>query len=187
MNHTIICIFVVLAFILIPIFLAECLHEIKEHFLNSNRKYRQNKKTVLTQHTLFENQHEHIGIVFHKFSNIRSLELNRNEGIVYCIRCPDGKMYIGQTCMKKPWMRLLGHRAAFVSGERKKFYNALRKRNYHINDCTVGILYRANLNIPNSKTQIVNKEKFFIKKYDTYKNGYNNSAGGETGGNNKWR
>lgn len=106
-------------------------------------------------------------ITFEKSKNI-----GRRRNIVYSIKNPKtGKMYIGLT--KNGQKRFVGHEIDFKNGKSSKFYECLRRDGICITQCLVCILYEG--------LDVAVKEREYIKQYDTYSNGYNNSYGGETG------
>jgi group I intron endonuclease len=95
------------------------------------------------------------------------------KGIIYCFHCiPTGKKYIGMT------QKTLNHRVKqHINNTKrdykvsKKFYNSIKK--YGIENFIIGIIEECNINL------LSEKEKFYIEKYDTYKNGLNSTLGGE--------
>lgn len=94
-------------------------------------------------------------------------------GVIYCFHCiSNGKKYIGAT------EKGLDHRVKQHLNNVKrnyktcrKFYNSIRK--YGIENFIIGIIEECDAN------DIFEKEKFYIQKYDTYKNGLNSTLGGE--------
>lgn len=95
-----------------------------------------------------------------------------HNNFVYCIRNPhNDKKYIGQT--SRGYRRFVSHVKDFQTGKNTKFYRQLKKEGCHIMKCEFTILYVGE--------DACKKEKEFIKKYNTYFNGYNNSFGGEAG------
>lgn len=94
-------------------------------------------------------------------------------GIIYCFHCiPSGKKYIGMT------EKILDHRVnQHINNVKRnyktcrKFYNAIRK--YGINNFIIGIIEECDCKVLNEK------EKYYIEKFDTYKNGLNSTLGGE--------
>jgi len=83
------------------------------------------------------------------------------------------KSYIGYTSLKIE-ERLHKHLTNSLSGIDTHFYRAIRK--YGINDIKSECLYETEI-----MTEAINKEKEFIKKFDTFKNGYNMTIGGDGG------
>lgn len=96
-------------------------------------------------------------------------------GVIYRYVSPSGKSYIGQT--KDEHKRKLCFRPTkYYSGSR--FDNAIKK--YGIENFVYEVLYRKEYGSFEEATKGLNEmEKFFIKKYDSYKNGYNMTLGGE--------
>ena len=95
-------------------------------------------------------------------------EKEEGDYVVYKHTSPNGKSYIGITNnVKKRWEQ---------KGEKykgcTKFYNAIKK--YGWDNFTHEILEE---NI--SKGYAFNREKYYIEKFDTIKNGYNISKGGK--------
>lgn len=108
--------------------------------------------------------------------------------LIYKATCKTtGKSYIGYTTMTlKERFKTCGTRAhltrAFELNCKSKFYNALRK--YGWSDFTVSILEKmtleqAKIKEDNGKTHISNREIYWIKKFDSYYNGYNMTLGGD--------
>lgn len=101
-------------------------------------------------------------------------------GIIYKYTyTPTGESYIGQTTNfnKRQKEHLKEDRINL------KFHNLLRK---HYNDFIIEILEQ---NI-STKEELNNKEKFYIKKYNSYNNGFNLTQGGDGGFiacNNYWK
>jgi len=96
-------------------------------------------------------------------------------GIIYCYTSPSGKKYIGQTTDKD---RLSKHLYLCNKGVDLPFYRAIRK--YGIENFKYEVLF----NIENDDIKIVKKvlsekEIYFILLFDSFKNGYNCSEGGE--------
>lgn len=84
----------------------------------------------------------------------------------------NGKQYVGQTS-KTIEKRYKGHiSAARKGGENKHLYNSIRK--YGIENFSVKEIGRAN-----SHEAILGMEIIKIQEYDTFKNGYNLTLGGE--------
>ena len=81
------------------------------------------------------------------------------------------KVYIGWS--GKPSARFRYHKyAAYTRKDSGKFYNAIRK--YGIDNFDFIIIYQSM-----DELHIKNIEPYFITLYDSFKNGYNMSAGGE--------
>lgn len=89
---------------------------------------------------------------------------------IYKISFPNGKFYIGFTSMKLS-ERMQKHYYKMRKGLNYPLYNALRK---YSNQESVDVLDTCY-----SLEDAVNKEIFFIKKFDSYNNGYNQTIGGE--------
>ena len=94
------------------------------------------------------------------------------EGLIYCYHCiSTGKKYIGQTDNEK--RRKYEHLSHYNKKSRDcKFYRAVKK--YGWENFIYGIIESVNIGDLNYK------EIYFIEYYDTYRNGYNSSFGGET-------
>lgn len=92
------------------------------------------------------------------------------KGVIYCYHCiSTGKKYIGQTINEK--QRKRQHTNLCKKGIDNKFYRAVRK--YGWNNFIYGIIDYYNGGILNEQ------EVYYIETYDTYKNGYNSTLGGE--------
>jgi group I intron endonuclease len=95
------------------------------------------------------------------------------KGVIYCFHCiPNGKKYIGMT--EKPLKYRVNQHINNVNKNYKtsrKFYNTIKK--YGINNFIIGIIEECDCKILNQK------EKYYIGKFDTYKNGLNSTLGGE--------
>lgn len=91
------------------------------------------------------------------------------KGVIYCYHCiPTGKKYIGQTLFETK--RKAYHLCKSKDGN-TKFYRAVRK--YGWDNFIYGI-------IDELDNQFLNEvEMFYIKKYDTFKKGYNSTLGGD--------
>lgn len=98
------------------------------------------------------------------------------EGIIYCYTSPSGKKYIGQTLDEhsRRWGFYAEHRNYCNGG---KIDNARKK--YGPKNFKYEVLER--ISEPTKKL-LIDKlnllEIFYIKKYDSYKNGYNSTPGG---------
>lgn len=91
---------------------------------------------------------------------------------IYCVHCiPTGKKYIGQT-IQKIKNRINDHFSR-SSNSRYKFHRAIKK--YGKDNFIYGIIEECDYDIINEK------EMFWIKAYDTFKNGYNSDTGGKNG------
>lgn len=94
------------------------------------------------------------------------------KGTIYCVHCiPTGKKYIGQT-IQKIKNRINDHFSRSFNSQ-YKFHRAIKK--YGKNNFIYGIIEECNYDIINEK------EIFWIKTYDTFKNGYNSDTGGKNG------
>lgn len=93
--------------------------------------------------------------------------------IIYKITIIDTeKMYIGYTSNTAEF-RINKHIVNAKSGIKTKFYNALLKYNFNI-------VYDVILEC-DSKEKAHEMEKYYISQYNTYKNGYNSTIGGDGG------
>ena len=94
-------------------------------------------------------------------------------GIIYCFHCiPTGKKYIGMT--EKTLKHRVNQHINNVKRNYKtcrKFYNSVRK--YGIDSFIIGIIEECDHIV------LKEKEKYYIEKFDTYKNGLNSTLGGE--------
>lgn len=81
------------------------------------------------------------------------------------------KLYIGQTS-QKPQARWVGHKSDSKNGT-THLYNAMRK--YGIEKFHMSVIEEV------SDEQLDEREEYWIHHYDTYKNGYNLTLGGEGG------
>lgn len=92
---------------------------------------------------------------------------------IYMITFENNKSYIGYT--KKGVMnRIHKHKTNAEYGINTHLYKAIRK--YGMKNIKIKILDRCS-----SKKEAIDKEKFYIDKYDTYHNGYNLTIGGDGG------
>jgi len=96
-------------------------------------------------------------------------------GIIYSATGPTGRVYIGKT-IQSLHRRKVSHKSK--SGNRKDpnfdchFYRAIRK--YGVDEFVWTVIEdNINLNI------LSYKEQYYIRKLNTYKNGYNSTLGGE--------
>lgn len=103
--------------------------------------------------------------------------MKKIRGIIYKYVSPSGKIYIGQTVnekrRKKEFLNINHHYGgekinnARIKYDPKKFaYEVLFENQYH--------------DIESANIELNEKEAFFIEKYDTIKNGYNISTGGDS-------
>lgn len=96
--------------------------------------------------------------------------MQKMEGIIYCYHCIfSGKKYIGQTINEE--RRKTRHRYDCNEKINNKFYRAVRK--YGWDNFIYGVIEICHVDNLNEQ------EVFYINKYDTYKNGYNSTVGGE--------
>lgn len=96
-------------------------------------------------------------------------------GVIYRYISPIGKSYIGQT-KDEHKRRLCFRTTAYYSG--RKMDNAIKK--YGVDSFIYEVLYRKSYNSFEEATIDLNeKERFYIAKYDSYRNGYNMTLGGE--------
>lgn len=96
---------------------------------------------------------------------------------IYCYTSPSGKKYIGQA--KNFIKRHKGHISISNNVNSRaynhQFHKAIRK--YGIENFKIDIL---EYNIK-TKQELNEKEKFYISLYDTFRNGYNSTLGGDGG------
>lgn len=91
-------------------------------------------------------------------------------GLIYCYHCiSTGKKYIGKTLYERK--RKDHHRYMAKIRCRRKFYNAVRK--YGWENFVYGIIEECDLSL------LLQKEMYYIKKYNTFKSGYNSTKGGD--------
>ncbi len=96
-------------------------------------------------------------------------------GVVYRYISPSGKSYIGQT-KDEHKRRLCFSPTKYYSG--RKMDNAVKK--YGVDSFTYEVLYRNEYDSFEEATSDLNeKEWYYIAKYDSYRNGYNMTLGGE--------
>lgn len=97
-------------------------------------------------------------------------------GIIYKYTSPSGKCYIGQTIHEHT--RKQSHKHSAEIGVDTVFYRAVRK--YGWNNFTYEVLFTID---NDDKTRVKQKldfmECYYIRKFDTYNNGYNMTLGGE--------
>ena len=100
------------------------------------------------------------------------------KGHIYCIYClPTGKSYFGQT-VKSIEKRYKQHLRAAQRGENTKLCKAIRKygsKNFTIEE--VISVEASSLQALKAKLDFL--ERHFIQKYDTRRNGYNMTDGGD--------
>lgn len=102
-------------------------------------------------------------------------------GIIYKYTSPSKKSYIGQTINEK--IRKKRHKCVakhYIDNGKSKFYNAIRK--YGWDNFTYEVLFTID---NNDKVRVKEKldfmERYYIRKYDSYNNGYNMTLGGDCG------
>lgn len=98
-----------------------------------------------------------------------------NIGIIYKYTSPDGNCYIGQTMFPKK--RQADHKRNALRGDNNKFYNAIRKFGW--DSFKYEVLYTIIDDDIFKRQKILNKKEiYYIKKYDSFYNGYNSTIGG---------
>ncbi|NBP03736.1 MAG: hypothetical protein EBU90_27285 [Proteobacteria bacterium] len=100
------------------------------------------------------------------------MRFNRVEmkGVIYCYHCiPTGKKYIGQTIHEEHRKRQ--HEHDCKRGVDNKFYRAVRKYGWEL--FIYGIVEEYGADV------LTEQEIYYIDCYDSYKNGYNSTIGGE--------
>lgn len=99
-------------------------------------------------------------------------------GIIYCVTClKNGKPYFGQT-VRSIEARWRQHVVSDSNGSALKFHRAIRKygsKNFTIEE--VISVEASSLQALKAKLDFL--ERHFIQKYDTRRNGYNTTDGGE--------
>lgn len=99
-------------------------------------------------------------------------------GIIYCVTClKNGKPYFGQT-VRSIEARWRQHVVSANNGSALKFHRAIRKygsKNFTIEE--VISVEASSLQALKAKLDFL--ERHFIQKYDTRRNGYNTTDGGE--------
>jgi group I intron endonuclease len=95
------------------------------------------------------------------------------KGIIYCFHCiPTSKKYIGVT-EKGLDHRIHQHLNNVKRGckKSKKFYNSIKK--YKIENFIIGVIEECDSSL------LFEREKYYIKEYNTYHDGLNSTLGGE--------
>ena len=97
-------------------------------------------------------------------------------GIYKITNKANGMCYIGQSVnIEKRWRK---HKSAYGNPNAHEYdyylYRAMRK--YGIDNFDFEVIEECSSDLLNDK------EKYWIEKYDSYRNGYNQTAGGESGG-----
>lgn len=102
-------------------------------------------------------------------------EDKENRGIIYKYTSPSGKSYIGQTI--HPGKRKHQHYKNALDGHKGTFYDAIRK--YGWDSFKYEVLFTTFEEDFNLRQQILNeREIYYIGLYDTFRNGYNETIGG---------
>lgn len=96
-------------------------------------------------------------------------------GYVYRIEFPDGKSYIGAT-RKTPEERLARHIYQSKIDSNRKVYQAIRL--FGTDDLKIHVLFHSN---EIDFNDLLEKERYFISKYNSIEEGYNTTHGGEGG------
>lgn len=94
---------------------------------------------------------------------------------IYKLTSPSGKVYIGQSIDLK---KRMNYYEINNCKNQKKLYNALKK--YGFENFKVEYLYQTNIRFKFEKRMLDELEIFYIKYFDTYKNGYNMTFGGSS-------
>lgn len=98
-----------------------------------------------------------------------------NIGIVYKYTSPDGNCYIGQTMF--PRKRQAEHKRNASQGYKGKFYEAVRKFGW--DSFQYEVLYTIIDDDIQKRQDILNeKEVYYIRKYNSFYDGYNSTIGG---------
>lgn len=99
-------------------------------------------------------------------------------GRIYCVIClPNEKWYFGQT-IRSVSERFAQHILSSNQGSDHKFHRAIRK--YGVENFTVEeVMWVEANNKKKLKKKLDFLEIHFIQKFDTYRNGYNSTYGGE--------
>lgn len=99
-------------------------------------------------------------------------------GIIYKYTSPSGKSYIGQTIREKT--RMIRHKKSINSGIDTKFIRAIHKYGFeNFSYERLFIIHSDDKHIVKEKLNYM--EKYYIRKYDTFNNGYNMTLGGDGG------
>jgi len=101
---------------------------------------------------------------------------NLKEGLIYMYISPSGKKYIGQTTNEENRKNQHKYKTSLTN---TKFGIALRKYSYINFTYKVLIKFNATLNLIKLKRVLDKLEFRYIKLYDTFNNGYNQTNGGE--------
>lgn len=101
------------------------------------------------------------------------------EGIIYKYTSPSGRSYIGQTTRELYRRRMWFSSGRYTGGNGKSKIDRARKK-YGPENFTYEVLIRNSYSSLESATEDLNKwETYYIGYYDTYKNGYNCTLGGD--------
>lgn len=96
-------------------------------------------------------------------------------GIIYKLTSPSGKCYIGQTTNETDRKRCFNNPNKYYSGHRMD--NAIKK--YGVSNFTYEVLVSIERDSKESLREALDElEKFYIKKFNSYKQGYNMTLGG---------
>lgn len=99
------------------------------------------------------------------------------EGIIYKYTSPSGKVYIGQTT-NEFYRRRMWFGTGRYTGGRSKIDRARKK--YGAVNFTYDVLYKREFPSVETATQELNRlESYYIGLYDSYRNGYNSTLGGD--------
>lgn len=96
-------------------------------------------------------------------------------GIIYKYTSPTNKSYIGQTIHEK--VRMQRHKKAAIDGVDTKFCRAIRK--YGWDNFKYEVLFTIDTDdIKHLKEKLDFMERYYIRKFHSYENGYNMTLGG---------
>lgn len=99
------------------------------------------------------------------------------EGIIYKYTSPSGKVYIGQTT-NELYRRRMWFSSGRYTGGRSKIDRARKK--YGATNFTYSVLYKREYPSAELATKELNiMESYYIGLYDSYRNGYNSTLGGD--------
>jgi group I intron endonuclease len=97
-----------------------------------------------------------------------------NKGTIYCVHCLEtGKKYIGQTTKNNPKHRINEHFCESKKPINHKFARAIKK--YGKDNFIWGIVEECEIEFLNDR------EIYWIDFFDSFKNGYNTTSGGNQG------
>lgn len=101
------------------------------------------------------------------------------EGIIYKYTSPSGRSYIGQTTKEVYRRRMWFGPGRYTGGDGKSKIDRARRK-YGPENFTYEVLVKNNYSSLDSATEDLNRwESYYIGYYDTYKNGYNCTLGGD--------